>query len=359
MQHADAGTTPDTFAPRLLTWFDRHGRHDLPWQHPRTAYRVWLSEIMLQQTQVAVVIRYFQRFVDALPDIPALAAADLDTVQALWSGLGYYSRARYLHRAAQICMQTHGGKLPNDVDSLMALPGIGRSTAGAILAQAHGQRIAILDGNVKRTLARFHGVHGWPGTTAVEKKLWTLAEEHLPHARLADYTQAVMDFGATLCTRAAPACVVCPLQDDCVARIEGIVERLPEPRPGKALPTRRCVMLLLFDADGRVLLQRRPERGVWAGLWSLPELPDAQTARDWLATQVTDAFDAGQRLTTVAHGFSHYLLDIDPILWRDVRARARIADNAALRWAARDELLAIGLPSPVRKLLSSPEVLQP
>lgn len=361
MPNADVSApTGDTgFATRLLTWFDRHGRHDLPWQHPRSPYRVWLSEIMLQQTQVAVVIRYFQRFVDALPDLPALAAADIDTVQALWSGLGYYSRARNLHRAAQICVERHGGDLPHDFESLADLPGIGRSTAGAILAQAHGQRIAILDGNVKRTLARYHGIAGWPGSGPVEKKLWTLAESHLPPTRMADYTQAVMDFGATLCTRAAPACAICPLQEHCVARREGLVGVLPSPKPSKALPTRSCIMLLLRDADGRVLLQRRPGTGVWAGLWSLPEQPDAIAARDWLSTWFKDDFEQGEHLPVVAHGFSHYLLDIAPMLWRNVRLRPRIADNADLRWVTHDELLAVGMPSPVRKLLSLPQVRNP
>ena len=364
MQNADPlietgdAATEGSFAARLLSWFDRHGRHDLPWQHPRTAYRVWLSEIMLQQTQVQVVVRYFQRFVDALPDVPALAAADIDTVQALWSGLGYYSRARNLHRAAQICVASHDGDLPRDFDALTALPGIGRSTAGAILAQAHGDRFAILDGNVKRVLARYHGVHGWPGAGPVEKRLWTLSVSHLPSTRLADYTQAIMDFGATLCTRAAPACAICPLRDDCVARIEGLTSTLPAAKPAKALPTRDCVMLLLFDAEDRVLLQRRPGTGVWAGLWSLPETPDSAAARDWLAQQCTDDFAGGAHLPMVAHGFSHYRLDIAPILFREVQPRLRIPDNADLRWAARDELLSIGLPSPVRKLLSSPEVLQ-
>ena len=227
------------FSTRLLNWFDAHGRHDLPWQHPRTPYRVWLSEIMLQQTQVTVVAPYFERFVAALPDLAALAMASQDEVLALWSGLGYYTRARNLHAAARICVEIHGSELPRDIGALRALPGIGRSTAGAILAQAWGERAAILDGNVKRVLCRVHGIEGWPGMAAIERKLWSIAESLLPDSRLADYTQAQMDFGATLCSRADPACVVCPIQHDCIAFHEGRTAELPSPKPGKSLP-REC-----------------------------------------------------------------------------------------------------------------------
>ncbi|HEX7917467.1 A/G-specific adenine glycosylase, partial [Rudaea sp.] len=207
----------DDFTPRLLHWFDAHGRHDLPWQHPRTPYRVWLSEVMLQQTQVTTVIPYFLRFVEKLQSIKALAAASEDEVFALWSGLGYYSRARNLYRAAQLCVERHRGELPEDFDALLALPGIGRSTAGAIAAQAFDRRCAILDGNVKRVLARFHGIAGWPGEAATENRLWQLAEAHTPNARVADYTQAIMDLGATVCTRAKPRCDACPFAADCIA----------------------------------------------------------------------------------------------------------------------------------------------
>ncbi|HKN79229.1 MAG TPA: A/G-specific adenine glycosylase, partial [Lysobacter sp.] len=242
------------FADTLLAWFDVSGRHDLPWQHPRTPYRVWLSEVMLQQTQVRVVIPYFERFVAAMPDVRALAAASLDEVTALWSGLGYYARARNLHAAAKACVEHHDGDLPRDLAALMALPGIGRSTAGAILSQAWGDRFPILDGNVKRVLARVHGIEGWPGLPAIEKRMWAIAEAQLPDARMADYTQAQMDFGATLCTRADPACVLCPLQSACVALREGRVDELPTPKPGKPLPERRALMLWIEDAAGNVLM---------------------------------------------------------------------------------------------------------
>jgi A/G-specific adenine glycosylase len=346
-----------SFAESLLRWHERDGRHDLPWQHPRSAYFVWLSEIMLQQTQVQTVIPYFQRFVRELPDLPSLAAAELDHVLALWSGLGYYARARYLHEAARLCMERHGGELPDDFAALADLPGIGRSTAGAILAQAHGQRFAILDGNVKRTLCRFHGIDGWPGSPAVEKQLWELAEAHLPESRLADYTQAIMDFGATLCTRSDPACVLCPLQDGCVALREGRVAQLPEPKPGKPLPERRTLMLLLRDDKGQVLLTRRPATGVWSGLWSLPEAVDHDEAREFVARHARVDFEASIALALIEHTFSHYRLRISPLLWTNAAATTRISDrisdNDDLRWQSLATLDAVGLPAPVRKLLEA------
>ncbi|KFN51106.1 A/G-specific adenine glycosylase [Arenimonas composti] len=351
------------FAATLLAWFDRDGRHDLPWQHPRTPYRVWLAEIMLQQTQVQTVIPYYARFLETLPTLPALAAAELDQVLALWSGLGYYARARNLHRAARLCVEHHGGELPRDFAELAALPGIGRSTAGAILAQAHGDRFAILDGNVKRTLARYHGIAGWPGASAVERTLWDLAEAALPQERLADYTQAVMDFGATLCTRHDPACLFCPLREDCVAHREGLVDQLPEAKPGKPLPQRRTLMLLLRDEAGRILLQRRPPTGVWAGLWSLPEADDHDAARAFVARHSRHDFDAGEALPALQHTFSHFRLQIETYAWGPAKSgeatkspRAAdpapaIGDNDDLRWIAPDHLREVGLPAPVRKLL--------
>lgn len=343
---------PADLAERLLAWFDHAGRHDLPWQHPRTPYRVWLSEIMLQQTQVRVVIPYFERFVAALPDVRTLAAAPLDQVLALWSGLGYYARARHLHAAARLCVERHGGELPRDFDALAALPGIGRSTAGAILAQVWGERFPILDGNVKRVLARLHGIEGWPGLPAVEKRLWALAEAQLPHARLADYTQAQMDFGATLCTRFDPACVICPLQDRCVALHEGRVDELPTPKPGKPLPERRAIVLWIEDGAGHVLLQRRPPVGIWAALWSLPEHPDHDAARHWLARRFDLDFDHAEPLAPVTHGFTHYRLQLQPLRWRAAKPRPAVGDEPDLRWVAPDALATLGLPAPIRRLLA-------
>jgi len=342
------------FASRLLRWFDSHGRHDLPWQHPRTPYRVWLSEIMLQQTQVRVVVPYFERFVAALPDVRALATAHLDQVLALWSGLGYYARARNLHAAALQCLEHHGGDLPRDLAALVALPGIGRSTAGAILAQAWGDPHPILDGNVKRVLARYHGIDGWPGSPLVEKQLWVHAETHVPAARLADYTQAQMDFGATLCTRFDPACILCPLADDCVALRTGRVAELPTPKPGKPLPERSAVVLMARDESERILLQRRPASGVWAALWSLPEAPDAIAARAWFDRHVSGEYDAGEAIPAVAHAFTHYRLQLQPLRWRNVAMRPQVADNDDLRWVDRTQLDSLGIPAPIRKLIQEP-----
>lgn len=356
--HGDArvmSTHPELYARLLLPWFDHAGRHDLPWQHPREPYRVWLSEVMLQQTQVRVVVAYFERFIQALPTLPDLAAAPQEQVLALWSGLGYYARARNLHAAARLCVEHHGGRLPRDIDALTALPGIGRSTAAAILSQAFGDAHAILDGNVRRVLARVHAVEGWPGLPKVEKTLWRLADAHLhaaalPASRMPDYTQAQMDLGATLCTRNAPACVLCPLQDACAARIEGRVDELPTPRPSKALPQRHAHVLLLEDARGRVLLQQRVPAGVWASLWSLPQFDDADAAREW-ARQRLDMPRPFEPLDTIAHGFSHYLLDLHPLHARDAASRG-IADDT-LCWVTRADLASLGVPAPIRTLLES------
>ena len=346
---------PAAYARLLLPWFDTSGRHDLPWQHPRDAYRVWLSEVMLQQTQVRVVIPYFARFITACPTLPDLASATQDQVLALWSGLGYYTRARNLHAAARRCVELHDGALPRGIDALVALPGIGRSTAAAIASQAWGDPHAILDGNVRRVLARIHGVEGWPGLPRVAKHLWALADAHvtaaaLPPSRMPDYTQAQMDLGATLCTRSVPACVLCPVQDICIARIQGRTAQLPTPRPGKALPQRHAHLLLVEDGLGRVLLQQRPPTGVWALLWSLPQFDDAVAAQAWAHANLhtSQAMDA---LPTVAHAFSHYRLDLHPLVVREA-SLVRIAD-ATMRWVPRDQLVDHGIPSPVRVLLES------
>jgi len=350
------GTRSSHYAARLLPWFDQHGRHDLPWQHPRSPYRVWLSEIMLQQTQVRVVIPYFERFVQAFPTLPDLAAANADEVMAQWAGLGYYARARNLHAAARRCVDLHGGDLPRDFEALHALPGIGRSTAGAILSQAWNDRAAIMDGNVKRVLARVHGIAGWPGLPAVEKQLWTLAEQHVrhvPEGRLADYTQAQMDFGATLCTRANPACLLCPISDDCVAFRDGLTEALPTPKPGKPLPERSAVMLMAFDTQGRVLLQRRPPTGIWSGLWSLPQAEDTGAARAWFQAHLAGDFDAADELPETPHTFTHYRLHMLPLRWRRLSPRDAVGDNDDLRWVAPGQLTTLGLPAPIRKLLDA------
>ena len=335
------------FAARLLAWFDRHGRHDLPWQHPRSAYRVWLAEVMLQQTQVQTVIPYYQRFLARFPTLIDLAGAELDDVLALWSGLGYYSRARNLHRAAQICIARHACELPNDIDAISALPGIGRSTAGAILAQAHGARVPILDGNVRRVLSRYRAVTGAPASTAVQRQLWALSSALLPDARLADYTQALMDLGATLCTRRKPQCGQCPMRADCVAHLQGRVEEFPEARGRRERPMRRSSHLWVRDDHQRLLLRRRPPTGVWAGLWSLVDGDTPQQAM--LALQQLGV-SAGEPslLTSVRHDFTHFALDIDVLA---VQAAGVGVADADLRWLSIAEALQLGVPQPLRRLL--------
>ncbi|HEU0276633.1 MAG TPA: A/G-specific adenine glycosylase [Rhodanobacteraceae bacterium] len=342
----------DDFAHRLLGWHRRHGRRDLPWQHPRTPYRVWISEVMLQQTQVATVIPYFERFVATFPDVAALATADEDQVMALWSGLGYYRRARFLQAAARECVARHGGELPRQFEAVAALPGIGRSTAGAILALGCCQRHAILDGNAKRVLARVHGVRGWPGERSIENALWTHAEAHTPATQVADYTQAIMDLGATVCTRTRPRCDECPLADACLARRDALTLTIPAPRPARVLPEKRTVWLVLRDRRGRVLLQRRPPQGVWPGLWSLPEAADVAAAQRRAAclAELDDA--SGIALADVRHGFTHFRLLATPMLWRSAQRSRTIADDPDSRWCSPSEIAALGVPAPVRKLLA-------
>lgn len=341
------------FSDLLLAWFDQHGRHDLPWQHPRTPYRVWLSEIMLQQTQVATVIPYFEKFLQRFPDLISLGNAELDDVVALWAGLGYYTRARNLHSTAKICLDTHAGALPNTLDELIALPGIGRSTAAAILSQAHDLPFAILDGNVKRTLSRYYGIAGWPGLPAVEKELWNLSETLLPKKRSADYTQAIMDFGATLCTRSKPRCNECPFNTSCIAFLESRISELPQKKPAKKIPTRHTLMLVLLNNENEVLLSRRPEKGVWSGMWSLPEIQGLDETPEFLNHWVKNVKSTGMQLPEFQHTFSHYHLIIKPYCWRDLQARHRIGEKDRLRWQPLAELASVGLPAPVKKLLES------
>ena len=351
-----------SFAARLVAWQKRHGRHDLPWQRTRDAYAVWLSEIMLQQTQVATAIPYYQRFLLRFPTVQALAEASLDDVLALWSGLGYYSRARNLHKAANMIVQVHGGHMPDDPQLVAALPGIGRSTAAAIGVFAYGGRHAILDGNVKRVLARHGGVRGYPGDARVQQKLWHHAEARLPKRDVVAYTQGLMDLGAGVCARNKPSCEVCPLRADCVAHAQGLTATLPGRKPRRALPQRHTVMLLLCCADHLLLEQRAPQ-GIWGGLWSLPELSgllDAQrpqTARAINAAvrrvcreQFGTAVTSIKALPLLAHGFTHFKLDIQPL---QVQAAARAVRGPQTRWFKRADALRLGLPAPVRKIIET------
>jgi A/G-specific adenine glycosylase len=337
------------FTARLLRWHAQHGRKDLPWQRPRTPYRVWLSEVMLQQTQVATVIPYYRRFLARFASVRALARAPLDDVLALWSGLGYYARGRNLHRAAQLMVQRHGGRVPRDFDALLALPGIGRSTAGAILAQAWDERHAILDGNVRRVLARRIALRQWPGAPAAQARLWREAEALLPRRQLADYTQALMDLGATLCTSRKPQCESCPVSTGCAARVRGLVQRIPARRPVRARPQRRAHVLLLRNGDGAWLLERRPPAGIWGGLWSAPVL-DGDWRGECRARYGVDPRGA-RMLPAVAHAFTHFDLDLLPVR---IEAPAAVrAAEPALAWVTLAQLSGYGLPAPVRKLLAA------
>ncbi|AKJ69213.1 DNA-(apurinic or apyrimidinic site) lyase [Pandoraea thiooxydans] len=344
-----------SFAPRLIAWQQRHGRHDLPWQNTTDAYRIWLSEIMLQQTQVATVIPYYERFLRQFPTVAALAAAPQDAVMALWSGLGYYSRARNLHRCAQHVVDEYDGQFPRDVEALARLPGIGRSTAAAIAAFAYGAHAAILDGNVKRVLTRVFGIEGYPGETRVERELWQLADALLPGTDLQAYTQGVMDLGATVCVRGKPLCSACPFADDCVARATGRERLLPTGKPRKTVPEKHCDILVMCDGE-RVLFERRPDSGIWGGLWSLPEFapPTAVPGESVSSSDIADA--AGrygqvreiERMAALSHTFTHFKLNLQP--WLITLTRASGPRDTGQAWLAAHEIAAAGLPAPIRRI---------
>jgi A/G-specific adenine glycosylase len=340
----------EAFADRLLGWFAVHGRGDLPWQVNRTPYRVWVSEVMLQQTQVATVIPYYLRFMDAYPDVVCLADAPVDDVLKLWSGLGYYARARNLYKAACEIRDHHGGEFPREFEQIVALPGVGRSTAGAIVALSRGERHAILDGNVKRVLARYHAVAGWPGSSSVARDLWLLAEQHTPETRVADYTQAIMDLGATVCTRTRPACVSCPLSDGCVACATRRIEEFPATRPKKDKPRRQTHMVLAL-CNGDVYLERRPPFGIWGGLWSLPELERDDELEAWcqerLAAQPVDI----ERWTPLRHSFTHFDLDIRPVAVRVADVSRKLEDGSDRVWHDYRKEAPFGIAAPVIKLI--------
>jgi A/G-specific adenine glycosylase len=338
----------------VLAWHDRHGRKDLPWQRDPTPYRVWVSEIMLQQTQVQTVIPYYERFLARFPDAVTLAEAPLDAVLHLWSGLGYYARARNLHRAAQSLRDHHGGRFPETFADIAALPGVGRSTAGAILSLALGQRHPILDGNVTRVLARCFAVKGWPGKAEVARRLWTLAESLTPHDRAGAYNQAMMDLGATVCTRTRPACPLCPLVDGCIASGRGTPAAYPERKPAAVLPLRTTQLLVVRDADGRVLLEQRPPTGIWGGLWSLPQIEAGADPVAWCeARRVGEGARVVGHWPARRHTFSHFHLDMRPVEIRLERVGLGGVEEAGRVWynpAAPD---ARGLAAPVRRMLAA------
>ena len=340
-----------SFQARVLAWFDQHGRKDLPWQQDITPYRVWVSEIMLQQTQVATVIPYYDRFMATFPDIGTLAAAKEDRVLHLWTGLGYYARARNLHKTAKQIIAEYNGEFPDDQIALEGLPGIGRSTAGAILAIAHGQRAVILEANVKRVLARCFAIEGWPGTTATAKVLWSAAEQLTPDQRIGDYTQVMMDLGAILCVSREPKCSLCPLEDRCRAKQEQRISEFPGKKPKKAMPVRETCMVLVCNQEGEYLLTRRPTTGLWGGLWTFPEveaelLADEIENRNW--RQVSSSF------APFRNTFTHFHLDITPVQAECTVPSTTVAsvdEEGTLQWVDPNDPPEIGLTKPTHHLL--------
>ncbi len=342
------------FITKVLDWHDRHGRSNLPWHDQKNPYRIWVSEIMLQQTRVETVIAYYLDFMLRFPDIDTLAEADLDEVMSHWSGLGYYSRARNLHEAARRIRDEHNSLFPQTLSEVMDLPGIGRSTAGAILAFSRNERHPILDGNVKRVLSRYHMVSGSPEKQATKKCLWELADRHTPQARVADYTQAIMDLGALICRVRNPLCKECPVSSRCLAYDQDQVANYPARKQKKVRPLKSCRMLLLRRPDGLILLCKRPLKGIWGGLWSLPQLDDperdvTQYCKEMLEFEVTSI----NPLTRIRHGFSHYELDITPVLCEiAVPENVQANDNHDLIWHDPKGSVATGLPTAVKKIFA-------
>jgi len=339
----------DGFATALLGWYDRHGRKDLPWQQNRDAYAIWVSEIMLQQTQVTTVIPYYERFLARFPTVEVLASAPRDDVLHHWTGLGYYARARNLHRAAQIIANEHSGQFPADLEQACALPGVGRSTAGAILDFAYGQRHPILDGNVKRVLCRYHGIDEPPGKRAVEQRLWALATEHTPARRVADYTQAIMDLGATVCRR-RPLCAACPLHDSCVARRRGNPGTLPMRIARQPKPVRRTRFVMIRDLR-RVLLEQRPPTGIWGGMWGFPEVPEGSSIERHVAREFGLTIRSEPPWQEFRHTFTHFHLDITPVPARLNGDASSIMEKPGLVWYNLHSPDARGLAAPVKQLL--------
>ena len=333
----------------ILSWFDQHGRKNLPWQFERSAYRVWLSEVMLQQTQVATVIPYFERFTERFPKVEDLAAADIDEVLHLWTGLGYYARARNLHKCAQTVCEQHQGEFPTEVDALADLPGIGRSTAGAILSISQNRYAPILDGNVKRFLARLHCLPGWPGTTRVQKQLWQLAEHYTPHTRSADYTQAVMDLGAIVCTRRNPLCDQCPLEPFCAAKRTASQHDFPAPKPKKERPVRSVKLYILQNEQGEIFLEQRPATGIWGGLWSLPE---KERVKQLFPNEQPEDYLLHGKLT---HQFSHFTLQAE--IYQNTLTDINLLQDGQSCWYNPSQPDEIGLPGPIHKLLHSDQFL--
>lgn len=339
------------FSTRVLAWYDQHGRKNLPWQQEMTPYRVWLSEVMLQQTQVKTVIPYFQKFTTEFEQVEVLANASEDQVLKYWSGLGYYARARNLHKAAQQVCNEFGGVFPDNMEDMQSLSGVGRSTAAAILSLAFEQPHAILDGNVKRVLTRYHAIEGWTGKAMVLKQLWTVAEQHLPDSRHREYTQAMMDLGATLCTRRQPACETCPLQIDCVAYKQGNMTDYPTPKKKKVLPEKHTIMLILQDNQQRILMQKRPPTGIWGGLWCFPQFEAEDEMNQWLSERGMSG-EGSEQLAPFTHVFSHFRLHIQPlILSLASPLKGGVMEDDISFWYNPHTEFEGGLATPVTKLL--------
>ncbi len=346
--------TPKQFQQKMLAWFTSSGRKHLPWQQTKSPYPIWLSEIMLQQTQVATVIPYFERFIQHFPTLSSLAKADIDEVIMLWSGLGYYARARNLHRCALSVEKEYLGKFPKDLSLLQNLPGIGRSTAGAILALAFGQPAAILDGNVKRVLARFHTISGWSGLNKVSEQLWALAEHYTPkNKHIGQYTQAMMDLGALVCTRIQPKCAECPLQSHCQAYAENSVANYPSPKPRKTIPCRTIKMLILVNEHQEILLEKRPPVGIWGGLWSLPECSLTENVKNFCQKHYhCEIENPKKEHPLLKHTFSHFQLEIRPVVIHVKQWHPPLMESDRIVWYNKHQLAARGLAAPVKKLLN-------
>lgn len=340
------------FSKLVLSWFDQYGRKDLPWQKNKNPYRIWLSEIMLQQTQVATVIPYYLRFVSSFPDLNTLSNASLDKVLEHWSGLGYYARARNLHKTSIYIKDHYAGQVPLDFDQLLDLPGIGRSTAGAILALADNQIYPILDGNVKRVLARYHAVKGWPGKKKVEDQLWNFAKNHLPKSNIANYTQAMMDIGATICRRSKPKCSLCPLKQSCLAYSLGEENLYPTSKKSTPKPHRYTYVILLCYED-KILLEKRPESGIWGGLYSLPELDKKEDLEQWCKERLDCQPSKVTFKKDIRHVFSHYSVDIRPIQVRIDCSFSKVKLRPVESWASKDSYDKLGLAAPIKKLIKS------
>lgn len=342
------------FANAIIAWQKQYGRHDLPWQpkHHITAnpYAIWVSEVMLQQTQVAAVISYYAKFMQRFPTIAALASATQEEVLQHWSGLGYYSRARNLHAAAQKIVDDFDGFFPTQFDNILSLPGIGRSTAAAISTFALNSPQPILDGNVKRVFSRHFNITGWTGTPKVALQMWQIAERENPTEEAVSYTQGLMDLGATLCSRSKPKCSRCPINASCAAVAHDLVKHLPTPKPRKVLPEKSTIMLVIVNQN-EVLLEKRPQMGIWAGLWSLPEIAIHEIADEITQSRFGFEVEAEEPFAIIKHAFTHFKLNITPQPLYVIKQTLQMNQSNYI-WLPIDDAIGAAIPTPVRKILN-------